>query len=260
MTTGKSTTQDRQFPGVSSIRLQDFRMSACLSDGTPIVTASVQVARLDLQFETDRLLRYGTTLKLALFTEPIRSVCYGQAVVHYCRAGRMGWRIGAFLSQPLPAHLTDRGSEDLRSQLRYDCDWKAWVLWERSGQLSPVHVSSYSINGMRLMLQDAAQPGDQFSLFSSAGTSDRTVIHGKVEWCRAADDKYSAGCSVAGQRGRDLPRMFGNLVALHIDHQEQSQVISTGETLDMLLTQHSDPDRFLNDGAGCSTDSLQPVH
>ena len=53
---------------------------------------------------------------------------------------------------------------------------------------------------------------------------------------------------------------FGNLVALHIDHQEQSQVISTGETLDMLLTQHSDPDRFLSDGAGRSTDSLQPVH
>ncbi len=239
-----------QKPGVPSSsgrtgrRGLDIRLSVCLETGVPVPAASVDVARLDLQFLTDRPFRFGTVLRLALFTEPVTAVCYSRAVVHFCRATPTGWRIGAFLSQPLPGRLTDRISDDLRTQLRYECDWKAWLMWEQSGQLSPVHISSYSINGMRLSLDTQADPGSHFSLFSSAGAGDRTLIRGKVEWCRLIDGRYAAGCTVPGQRGRDLPRMFGNLQALHIDHAETSLPLPGGESLEMLLSTNSEPERF----------------
>ena len=79
-----------QSPGRASRRSSDIRLSACLEGGIPVPAAAVEVARLDLQFLTDRPLRFGTNLKLALFVEPVTAVCYTRAIVHYCRATARG--------------------------------------------------------------------------------------------------------------------------------------------------------------------------
>lgn len=228
-----------------SRRSAEVRLSACLESGTPVPATSVEVARLDLLFQSDRPLRFGTPLKLALYSEPVTNVVYTKAIVHYCRATPRGWRIGAFLTNPLPGRLTERCSEEMRSQLRYEIDWKAWVFWEREGRLTPVKISSYSINGLRLILESPVMAGEVFSMFGSAGGRDRAMIRGQVEWCRPSEHQFAAGCSLTGQRGRDLPRMFGNLTALHVDLTEGVSSLPGGESVEMMQSQYSEPEHFL---------------
>ncbi len=226
-------------------RLADVRASICLECGMPVAAQLLDLARLDLLVLTDRPLRFGTTLQVVIFCNLVNGVSYHKAVVHFCRATHRGWEIGAFLIQPIPEFLSGRVVDDMRGQLRYECDWKAWILWDKSGRLDSVRVISYSIGGMRLMLDRSAESGTEFSLFCSAGNRDQSAIRGKVRWSRSGEDGWLTGCAVAGQRGRDLPRMFGNLTAIHIEQTETSLLLNTGESPEMLLSKMAEPERFL---------------
>ncbi len=222
-----------------------LRASVCLECGTPVPAELVDMARLDLLLLTDRPLRFGTVLQTAIFCDLMTGVSYNRAVVHFCRATHRGWEIGAFLTSPVPDFLSGRFMDDMRGQLRYECDWRAWILCEHDGRLDPVRIISYSINGMRMELNRSLEVGSEFSIFSSAGSRNQPILNGKVRWCRSADNFFVAGCMVPGQRGRELPRMFGNLTAIHVQQSEAPYMLHSGESPEMLLSKLNEPERFL---------------
>lgn len=195
----------------------DICMSACLDCGTPLPTQLLELARADLIFITDRPLRFGTSVQLSLYSDFVSAVTQNRATIHWCRPHTQGWQIGAFLNQPLPDRLTENQWNDLRGSLRYDCNWKAWVLWEQNGQLDSVKVVNYSISGIRMLASHPIVANQPFSLFGSAGSRERAVLNGQVQWCRPIEDQFQVAGLIHGQRGRELPRMFGNLTAVHVE-------------------------------------------
>lgn len=240
---GQVTAHDMEAACARSVRTS---VSVCLECGTPIPAELTDVSRLDLLILADRPLRYGTLLNLAIYHDLVTSIACTRAVVHYCRATHRGWQIGAFLTQPLHGRLSVQTWDDVRSQLRYECDWKAWVLWDQDGQLDPVSITCYSINGMRIEGQRAVTPGSEFSLFGSSGYRGQSVLTGRIEWCRRVDDRFVAGCFVPGQRGRDLPRLFGNLTAVHMDAAAPPQFAAGDDVAELpgfqaIVTEQFDP-------------------
>lgn len=218
-----SLTTSRSGPSAPAVRQlhAEISVSACLDCGTPLPARLLDLARSDLLLLTDRPLRFGTPLQLAIFSDLCSAVTQNRAIVHWCRPSAKGWQIGAFLTQTLPDRLTACEWSDLRGTLRYDCNWKAWIHWEGTGQLESVRILNYSISGLRLNSERAVPLRSVFSLFGSAGFRDRAVLQGQVHWCRSSEDVFELGCIIHGQRGRDLPKMFGNLNAVHVDSAEQ---------------------------------------
>ena len=188
---------------------------------------------MDLIFITDRPLRFGTSLQVSIYSDFISAVTQNRAVVHWCRPHPLGWQIGAFLGQPLPDRLTENHWNDLRGTLRYECNWKAWVLWDSGGELEAVKILDYSIGGLRMAVSRQVAVNQSLSLFGSSGSRDRAVLNGQVQWCRNVDQTYQAGVMVFGQRGRELPKMFGNLEAVHVDgtKPDHQPAVESPETL-----------------------------
>lgn len=211
----------------------EIQLSACLDTGIPLPSKLLDLARMDLIFITDRPLRFGTALQVSLYSDFISAVTQNRAVVHWCRPHPLGWQIGAFLGQPLPDRLTENHWNDLRGTLRYECNWKAWVLWDKGGELETVKILDYSVAGMRLLLPRQVESNQTFSLFGSSGSRDRAVLNGQVQWCRHIETAYQAGAMVFGQRGRELPKMFGNLEAVHVEGSgiDHLQTLESPETL-----------------------------
>lgn len=222
-------------------------LSACLEGGIPLPVQLLELARMDLTFLTDRPLRFGTPIQIAIFSDFISAVAQNKAFVHWCRPHARGWQVGAFLTQPLPDRLISHEWNDLRSTLRYDCSWKAWALWGESGALESVQILNYSITGLRLVKDTAVLPEMEFSLFGSAGRRDRAVVKGKVQWCRPGENSFQVGASINGQQGRELPRIFGNLDAVHVDSR-QADHIRSGESYDTLRCEQELMERFLPPG------------
>ncbi len=210
----------------------EISVSVCLDCGTPIPAKLLELARLDLMLLTDRPLRFGTPIQLAIFSDLVSSVVSSRAIVHFCRPHSRGWQTGAFLAQPLPDRLTESAWSDLRNTLRYDCNWKAWLLMDGGGELDPVRILNYSITGMRMRTERLIPASRNFSLFGASGTRGPAVINGKIEWCRPVDDTFQAGATIQGQRGRDLPRNFGSMTAVHLkpadtDRERHSESLET---------------------------------
>jgi hypothetical protein len=65
-----------------------------------------------------------------------------------------------------------------------------------------------------------------------------------VQWCRYVETAYQAGAMVFGQRGRELPKMFGNLDAVHADGSGTHQMQSL-ESPETLRFEQSLEERFL---------------
>lgn len=238
----RHTVHNGSFSSWSGSRV---RASVCLEGGLPLASELLDVARMDLLLLSDRPLRFGTTLQVALFCDLASGVSYNKASVHFCRATHRGWEIGAFLLQPMPDFLTARLADTVRSELRYECDWKAWVLWDQQGRLDPVRLTGYSQGGVSFRLNHRAEINSQFSLFGPGGQHHPAILNGRVCWCRAVDDGFTAGCAVAGHRGRELPRMFMNLTELHVPLTETGVATRSGDALDLLLGGLSEPECFL---------------
>ena len=210
----------------------EIYLSACLDTGIPLPAKLLELARMDLIFITDRPLRFGTALQLSIYSDFISAVTQNRAVVHWCRPHPLGWQIGAFLGQPLPDRLTENHWNDLRGTLRYECNWKAWVLWDEGGELETVKILDYSIGGLRITASRYLAVNQCLSLFGSSGARNRAVLNGQVQWCRNVEQTYQAGVMVFGQRGRELPKMFGNLEAVHVDgtRPDHQQAVESSET------------------------------
>jgi hypothetical protein len=211
----------------------EIHLSACLDSGIPLPVKLLDLARMDLIFITDRPLRFGTAIQVSIYSDFVSAVTQNRAVVHWCRPHPMGWQIGAFLGQNLPDRLTENHWNDLRGSLRYECNWKAWVLWDEGGELEAVKILDYSIGGLRLTVSKPVSVNQSLSLFGSSGSRERAVLNGQVQWCRTVEQICQAGVMVFGQRGRELPRMFGNLDAVHVDGSKPDfeQAVESPETL-----------------------------
>ncbi len=220
-------------------------MSVCLDNGTPIPARLLELARMDLRILTDRPLRFGTPLQVSLFSDLITAVTQNRATVHWCRPHEAGWQIGAFLTDTLPDRLTESAWNDLRNSLRYDCNWRAWILWEGASQPEPTHLVNYSLSGLRLEHPRPIAANATFSLLNSAAVRDRAILNGRVHWCRPLEDQFQLGCLIHGQRGRDLPKMFGNLAAVHADASDLP-VASARESDETLRCELSLEERFLS--------------
>lgn len=211
----------------------EIYLSACLDTGIPLPARLIDLARMDLIFITDRPLRFGTALQVSIYSDFISAVTQNRAVVHWCRPHPQGWQIGAFLAQPLPDRLTENHWNDLRGTLRYECNWKAWILWDVGGELESVKILDYSISGLRIAVSKQVENNQSLSLFGSSGSRDRAVLNGQVQWCRNVEGTWQAGVMVFGQRGRELPKMFGNLDAVHVDGKkiDDQVAVESPETL-----------------------------
>lgn len=227
----------------------EISVSVCLDSGTPIPARLVELARLDLMIVTDRPLRYGTAVQLALFSDLVSSVTQTRGTAHWCRPHQHGWQIGIFMTMPLPDRLTEREWSDLRNTLRYECNWKAWILWDGDGQLEPVWISNYSIKGVCLTAKRVMPQGSRFTLFGSGGAKDRAVLNGDVQWTRQNSDGVQIGCHIQGQRGRDLPKMFGNLDAVHVAPEESADPIRLSDSIETQNCELSAREQFLPAGA-----------
>ena len=227
----------------------EISVSVCLDSGTPIPARLIELARLDLMIVSDRPLRYGTAVQLALFSDLVSSVAQTRGIVHWCRPHRHGWHIGIFMTMPLPDRLTERGWSELRITLRYECNWKAWILWESDGQLEPVWISNYSIKGVCLTAQRVVPQGSKFTLFGSGGANDRAVLNGDVQWTRQKPEGVQTGCHIHGQRGRDLPKMFGNLDAVHVAPEEIPELVRHFDSIETQNCELSAREHFLPAGA-----------
>ena len=213
-----SSLSSRTAPGASPGRFShpEINVSVCLDCGTPIPAQLLELARMDLMLLTDRPLRFGTSIQLAIFSDLVSAVTYNRAVVHWSRPHSRGWQIGAFLTQPLPDRLTEQAWNDLRNTLRYECNWKAWLLLDSDGRLEPVRILNYSITGLRMRIDTMIPSNSNFSLFGSAGTRGPAMLNGQLQWCRAVDETFQAGGIIHGQKGRELPRLFGGTTAVHL--------------------------------------------
>lgn len=233
----------------------EISVSVCLDSGTPIPARLVELARLDLMIVTDRPLRYGTAVQLALFSDLVSSVTQTRGTVHWCRPHQHGWQIGIFMTMPLPDRLTEREWSDLRNSLRYECNWKAWILWDGDGQLEPIWIANYSIGGVCLHAQRVVTHGSRFTLFGSSGTNDRAVLNGDVQWTRRNSDGVLIGCHIHQQRGRDLPKMFGNLDAVHVESQDSPIPDRSSDSIETQNCELSAREQFL---PACGTHARMP--
>lgn len=222
----------------------EIHLSACLEAGIPLPVKLLDLARMDLIFITDRPLRFGTALQVSIYSDFINAVTQNRATVHWCRPHPSGWQIGAFLGQPLPDRLTENHWNDLRGTLRYECNWKAWVLWDEGGSLEAVKVLDYSIGGLRITVAKQVAANQSLSLFGASGTRDRAVLNGQVQWCRNVEQTFQAGVMVFGQRGRELPKMFGNLDAVHVDGSKPDHQLAV-ESPETLHFEQVQGERFL---------------
>jgi hypothetical protein len=225
----------------------EIQLSVCLEGGTPLPAQMLEMARLDLTFITDRPLRFGTVVHLAIFSDVVSAVTQNRGFAHWCRPHARGWQIGVYLTQPLPDRLTSHQWKDLRTTLRYDCNWNAWVLWSESGKPESVRILSYSVSGLRLHLPHPAEANQQFTLFGSSAARGRAVLKGQIQWCRAVGNTFQAGGVIHGQRGRDLPRMFAKLDAVHFDDRHPPEMLN-GESPDTLRCEQELQERFLPAG------------
>lgn len=220
----------------------EISVSVCLDNGTPIPARLLELARMDLRILSDRPLRFGTPLQISLFSDLISAVTQNRAIVHWCRPHEAGWQIGAFLTTSLPDRLTENAWNDLRNTLRYDCNWKAWILWNNESQPEATRIVNYSISGLRLEHPRPVAANSPFILLNSAAARDRAILNGRVHWCRSLEDQFQIGCLIDGQRGRDLPKMFGNLAAVHVETSELPTTIpqESEETLrcELSLEEH----------------------
>ena len=237
-----------QSRSASRIQQPEISVSVCLDCGTPVPAQLVELTRQDLMVLTDRPLRYGTNLQLALFGNLMTSVTQNRGFVHCCRPTQQGWQIGAFLTTPLPNRLTEREWSDLRDSLRYECNWRAWVLWEGDGKLEPVWMRNYSIGGISLDTKRSVPHGSKFTLFGSNGSKDRSALNGEVRWIRQNADGVQLGCHIQGQRGRDLPKMFGNLDSVHVAPDENQDCDGSSDSLDTQNCELAAAERFLPTG------------
>ncbi|MCA9034990.1 MAG: hypothetical protein KDA91_07670 [Planctomycetaceae bacterium] len=222
-----------------------MKVAISLPDGMPLATEMLDIAREDILVLTDRPLRFGTRLRVAVFGDLVSMVVYTEAIVHFSRATHCGWKIGAFLDRVLPERLVDHHWDDLRSQIRYDCDWKAWVHTEQTGDLEAVHLIDYSLSGIRLALNSPLEMGTKFRLHSSAGKSRCVSLYGRIEWCRFVEGRYVAGALLPDQQGRLIPRLFGNLIDLHFDGSESGNHGISRQHLNLLdAYSHVENDQF----------------
>lgn len=232
-----------------SVPPAEICVSVCLESGTPIPARLVELAWLDLMIIADRPLRYGTPVQLALFSDLVTAFTQNRGIVHWCRPSQHGWQIGIFLTQPLPDRLTEREWSDLRSGLRYECNWKARIQWGGDGPLEPVWFCNYSIKGICLLIPHLVPQGTKFTLFGSAGAKDQPVLNGEVQWIRQNPDGVQIGCRIQGQYGRDLPRMFGNLDAVHFASEKDPSAVHLSESIETQNCELSASEQFLAVGA-----------
>lgn len=237
----------------SRIQQPEISVSVCLDCGTPIPARLLELTRQDLMILTDRPLRYGTNLQLALFGNLMTTVTQNRGLVHWCRPNQQGWQIGAFLTMPLPNRLTEREWSELRGSLRYECNWRAWVLWEGDGKLDPVWMTNYSIGGICLETKRIVPQGSKFTLFGSNGTKDRSALNGEVQWIRQNTEGVLLGCHIHGQRGRDLPKMFGNLDSVHVAPDEDQDSQGASDSLDTQNCELAAAERFMPTGLAYET-------
>ena len=222
-----------------------FKGNVCLEDGIPLAAELLDVARLDILLLADRPIRYGTTLQLAIFSDLVSSVAYTKATVHYCRVTHEGWQIGAFFELPIPDHMIERNWHDLRIQLQYECDWKGWALWDETGRLECVQIVGYSLDGLRLVIDEPVSTGTNVTLYGSGGNRGTSVLKARVEWCRTFDCQTIIGCFIAGGGGRDLPKLFGNLSDVHAVQTEAFCLPASFEMNPSIRTGFEATDQFL---------------
>ena len=94
----------------------------------------------------------------------------------------------------------------------------------------------------------AAGSMQSFHFLVPLADRDREVIKGRVQWCRPAENCFHVGALIHGQRGRDLPRIFGNLEAVHVDIRQTDYYPQRRIARDTLRCEQELMERFLPSG------------
>ncbi|MCA9063184.1 MAG: PilZ domain-containing protein [Planctomycetaceae bacterium] len=225
---------------------QDVYLSACLEGNQPLPAQLVEFSHRDIHFLTDRPLRYGTRIHLTVYLDLVSSVARNLAVVHWCHAGRQGWEIGAFLTHPLSERILNQSVDNLRSQLRYQCNYRGWLRCETAGRLYCVQIIDYSMSGMKVVCNDPIPEGTDFFLHVHSGGDGNPPLSGRVCWCREnSEGRYTVGCDIGQLRGFEVPRRFASPVLLHADTELEPCESNAMETLENLQAEICQLEEFL---------------
>ncbi|MCA9059650.1 MAG: PilZ domain-containing protein [Planctomycetaceae bacterium] len=224
----------------------DVHLSACLDENLPLPAQLIEFSHRDIHFLTDRPLRFGTRIHLAVFLDLVSSVARNVAVVHWCRAGRHGWEIGAFLTHPLSERILNQSVDNYRTHLRYSCNYRGWLRCDPGGELVAVRILDYSMSGMKLQTSQPLLPGTNFCLFVHSSGANETPLRGQIHWSRRIDDhNYAIGCNIERLKGLQVPRLFAGQTELHAEVQSREIEAQTLETLENLREELSQMEEFL---------------
>jgi hypothetical protein len=209
----------------------------------PLPLEVQQVSRTDVKLLTDRPLRFGTRIRLGLYINLLSAASSNIAVVHWCRPGVSGWQIGTFLTSPLPETLLANAWWELRNQIRYESNWRAWIRWKDNPTAEPVQVTNYSISGLRMQYTGQAVNSRRFWMYPNSSDDTPALLEGRVQWCQQGHEGHALGCYVFNEQGRALPRTFNQSSVLHVEVPDRTNVAPMDSLLPGMI-ENSDDNRL----------------
>ena len=126
-------------------RTGGIQICACLESGVPLPLTVSEIARGDVRLTTDRPLKFGTPVTMAIFLDLLSGSVPNRGVVHWCRPSVSGWELGIFLNSPIPESMMSRSWWELRESIRYACNWPASLNFSDASERLPIRILNYSL-------------------------------------------------------------------------------------------------------------------
>lgn len=196
-------------------RTGGIQICACLESGVPLPLNVEEIARGDVRLTTDRPLKFGTRLTMAIFLDFLSGSVPNRGVVHWCRPSVSGWQLGIFLNSPIPESMMSRSWWELRDSIRYACNWPAWLSLPNQSIRQPIRILNYSLCGIKISCDASLSIGTEFGICTSSSEHSPPTLVGRVERTDVAPSQF--GCYLPHETGRFLPGVFNQSSALHIE-------------------------------------------
>ena len=196
-------------------RTGGVQMCGCLESGAPLPLSVSEIARGEIRLTTDRPLRFGTKISLVMFLDLVSGTVPNRGIVHWCRPSISGWELGLYLNAPIPESMLSKFWGELRENLRFACNWGAWIQLPNDAKRKPLRILDYSLCGMKLHCETVLNVGLKVSICTSSSEYSNPVLIGTIERQDIVHNTY--GCFLPHETGRFLPGLFNQGTALHIE-------------------------------------------
>ena len=190
-------------------------MCGCLESGVPLPLNISEISRGDVRLTTDRPLKFGTPIALIMYLDFVSGTVPNRGVVHWCRPSNSGWELGVYLNSPIPESMLSKSWWELRDNLRYPCNWSAWLQSSEFATRQRMRILNYALSGIKISCAANLKLGQEFGICISMSEYSAPVMLGRIERIDSAPNQY--GCYLAHEAGRFLPGIFHQSSDLHIE-------------------------------------------